>query len=147
MNGQDKSTWVGTCRVVVVVNAVEGVVRRSTSACAKTTDRDERGYNLFVIGGIYLIGSVVHITGVAYPLELHDVASVPDSYSRSQAERNGHILGPRGRNGPCLWIRVSMVLRSLFRRLRIRSLQMSQASLPAACDGRSCLVMAEECAL
>lgn len=93
--------------------------------------------------GIYLIGSVVHIIGVAYPLELHDVASVPGSYSRTQAARNGHILGPCGRNGPCLWIGVSTVLRPLFQRLCIRSLQISQASLPAGCDVRSCLVMVD----
>lgn len=103
--------------------------------------------NLLEIGGIYLIGLVVHIIGVAYPLELHDIASVPDNCSRSQAAHNGHISGPRGRNGPYLWTRVSMVLCSFFRRLRIRSLQVSQASLPAGCGARPFLVTAEECAL
>lgn len=61
-------------------------------------------HDFLEIGGTYLIGSLVHIIGVAYLLELHDIAFVPDNCSRSQAARNGHISGLRGRNEPYLWI-------------------------------------------
>lgn len=69
-------------------------------------DQHERGkhfiWNWIRGHFIYLIGSAAHIIGVAYPLEVHDIACAPGNCSRSQAASNGHILGLPGRNAPCL---------------------------------------------